>query len=73
MQKLKLGEAVAAAASDLARIDQRREDFAAFLCAFLLAARHEIAQIILEIGHRIDAAVELLLRQHRFECAEDFQ
>ena len=75
VQQLQLRQPVVlvAARRDLAAGDQRREDFAAVAGRFPLAARHQIAQIILELGDRGDAAVELLLGQHRLQRAEDFQ
>ena len=63
VQKLRLRQPVVlvAARRNFAGIDQGRENFAAVAGHLPLAARNEIAKIILEFGHGSDAAVELLL------------
>ena len=70
VQKLRLRQPVVlvAARRDFTGIDQGRENFTAVAGRFPLAARNKIAKIILEFGDGGDAAVELLLGQHRFQA-----
>ena len=75
MEKLELRQALAAArgrtGSKFAGIDQDRENFPTVRARALLPLGDELGQIVLELGNRIDARIELLALEDWLERAED--